>query len=612
MEDILERGFQLAYFIFPSRPQAVLILSGAMNKLKTQHGRESRRTYWRDKYLKRGITRITREESDMLQWLIFYESDHFEKEQEAAHRATLKDMAVRYIKSLVRMTSAMSSFHVNIGLNRLLHNYSTAETQRVYESITDRYPGADEYRRAKSVLMNKLEERFDGMLKTSRTQHGEMRFVSADDQEQWADMIDLCLKEFTPWSTLNACPVVNNAGGAELKLPSSLSGNGADQNLIETSRCHAFIDPLCFGRLVRALAIEPPSQRLDLPRFFMDNPDNSNNSAPQTPKLSTEERKAIADFAATEAERRQKITPTNLAIVVDGQECARLDAKGATSRQLAIREGAELIEIWTEEAGAPLLLATHKIAYTETSGIAPANFSFQFKNAAALLLQISTQTSSTGRPEDSPRSASLSVTYRPGQASTQASPRWLSFAPRFTLASAALIALGWFVSTHAHRQTTATAPASPGYAEAEKTSLLPVPAPTPAPAQIAQANELPVTYRLMPDELATRGNGAAETPSVTVPAHPGEIRLELPIAAADAARSFHGTLKTFLQDKEILAVNQLKAQKDASGVTIVTFSVPSTALKANMDYTVDLERHNASVMVEKFATYTFHTVKSTK
>jgi hypothetical protein len=258
MEDILERGFQLAYFIFPIRPQAVLILSGAVNKLKTQHGRESRRTYWRDKYLKRGITRITREESDMLQWLIFYESDQFERAQEATHRATLKDMVIRYIKSLVRITSAMSSFHVNIGLHRLLHNYSTAETQRVYESITDRYPGADEYRRAKSVLMNKLEDRFDGMLKTSRTQHGEVRFVSADDQEQWADMVDLCLKEFTPWSTLNACPVANNFGGAEMKLPSSLSGNGADQNLVETSRCHAFIDPLCFGRLVRALALNHP------------------------------------------------------------------------------------------------------------------------------------------------------------------------------------------------------------------------------------------------------------------------------------------------------------------------------------------------------------------
>ena len=163
-EDLLERGFQLAYFIFPSRPQAVRILRGAINKLKAQRGREGRRAYWRDKYLKRGITRIAREEGDMLQWLIFYESDQYEKEQEASRQATLKDMALRYVKSLVRMTSAMSSFHVNIGLHRLLHNYSTTETQQVYESITDRYLGADEYRRAKGVLMNKLEERFGAML----------------------------------------------------------------------------------------------------------------------------------------------------------------------------------------------------------------------------------------------------------------------------------------------------------------------------------------------------------------------------------------------------------------------------------------------------------------
>jgi hypothetical protein len=426
-------------------------------------------------------------------------------------------------------------------------------------------------------------------------------------------MVDLCLKEFTPWSTLNTCPVANNFGGAELNLPSRLAGNGAgetDLNLIETSRCHAFIDPLCFGRLVRALAIEPPSQRLDLPRFFMENPDNPNYSAPQTPKLSAEERKAITDFATTEAERRQKITSTNMAIVIDGQECARLDANGATSRKLAIREGAELIEVWTEEAGTPLLLATHKIAYAETSGIAPADFSFQFKDAAELALQISNQTSSAGKSEDSPRTASLLVTYRPGKVSAQASSRWLSFVPRFTLASAALIALGWFVGTHAHRQTATTAPASSGYVEAEKTSLLPQASPT--PAQIAQASELPVIYRLVPDELATRGSGASETPSVMVPAHSALIQLELPIATADSAGTFHGTLKTFLKDKKILAVDQLKARKDASGAMIVAFSVPSTVLKANADYTVDLERHNSTVMVEKFSTYTFHTVKSAK
>jgi hypothetical protein len=155
-EDLLQRGFQLAYFIFPERPQALRILSEAVNKLKTQRGRETRRSYWRDKYLKGRITRITREEADMLQWLIFYESDSHEKEQEGSRQATRESMVLRYIKSLVRMTSAMSSFHVNVGLHRLLHNYSTLEAQRVYESVTDRYLGADEYRRAKSVLMSKL------------------------------------------------------------------------------------------------------------------------------------------------------------------------------------------------------------------------------------------------------------------------------------------------------------------------------------------------------------------------------------------------------------------------------------------------------------------------
>jgi hypothetical protein len=100
--DLLEKGFQLSYFIFPSRSLVIRILTGALNKLKAQRGREIRRTYWRDKYLKRGITRITREEGDTLQWLIFYESDQYEIQQEELRGATLKEMVLRYIKSLVQ------------------------------------------------------------------------------------------------------------------------------------------------------------------------------------------------------------------------------------------------------------------------------------------------------------------------------------------------------------------------------------------------------------------------------------------------------------------------------------------------------------------------------
>src|SRR5258708_29782080 len=106
----MEKGFRLAHFIVPDRPTAIAILVRAMNKLETQRGQESKRNYWRDKYLKRWITRVTRDDGDTLQWLIYFESDYYEKQQEESGEPTTKDMVVRFIKNLVRITTAMSSF----------------------------------------------------------------------------------------------------------------------------------------------------------------------------------------------------------------------------------------------------------------------------------------------------------------------------------------------------------------------------------------------------------------------------------------------------------------------------------------------------------------------
>ena len=618
-EDLLERGFQLAYFIFPSRSQAVRILSGAVNKLKAQRGRESRRVYWRDKYLKRAITRITREEGDMLQWLIFYESDQYEKEQEASPeysgaRATLQDMLLRYIKSLVRMTSAMSSFHVNIGLHRLLHNYSTAEIQQVYESVTDRYLGADEYRRAKSVLMGRLEERFGAMLKTCRTQHGELRFESADEQARWAELVDLCLQEFTPWSTRNACPVPSNFDGAEKTLPSRLSGQGAseaDMNQVEMNRCHVFIDPVCYGRLVRALSIEPPSRKLDLPRFFMQNSDTTNRSdqPPLPPGLSADERKSVTDYASAQAQQRHKATPTAITIVVDGKERARLDLSRTTGKHFEVSEGAELIEVWEDAAknAAPLLLATHRIAYSQTQGFAPDLFSIGFKDGAELVFQLS----GVDDAPDGARTAMVSLVYRPSPSRATGSWKWLSATPKFALASAMLaglgLGLGWLLGTVPRQQKLSGQPPSL-YVE----NTAPQSTATPKPSELAQAHEVSATYRLVSDDLATRGNGGADMPSVGVPGRPVLVQLELPVAAAEAHKVFRATLKTFLKDEEILSENKLKAHKDASGVTVVTFELPTTFLEVNTDYTVDLRSLSASGAPAEASTYTFHTVKSLK
>ena len=169
-EELLGRGFQLAYFVIPHRSLAIQILGDARSKLGVQRSREKKRVYWRDKYLKGKITRMAREDSDLLQWLIYFESEKYERQQEQTSPPPAEDMVVRYIKHLVEMTTAMSSFYVNIGLYRLLHDYSTAEVRRAYEWVSEHFAGDEEYRAVKGALINRLQERFERFLRTCRTQ----------------------------------------------------------------------------------------------------------------------------------------------------------------------------------------------------------------------------------------------------------------------------------------------------------------------------------------------------------------------------------------------------------------------------------------------------------
>ena len=48
--------------------------------------------------------------------------------------------------------------------------------------------------------MNKMSERFAGLLKITRVDHGELRFETSDKQEQWVNAVRDSLTIFTPWS----------------------------------------------------------------------------------------------------------------------------------------------------------------------------------------------------------------------------------------------------------------------------------------------------------------------------------------------------------------------------------------------------------------------------
>src|SRR5215470_6103243 len=164
-------------------------------------------------------------------------------------------MAIRYMKHLVQITTAMSSFQVCVGLSRLLHNYKTGETQQIYEWLMRRYLGSDEYRRSKGMLMNKLAARFDPFLRTCRAEHGEMKFETAADQSKWTKVVAGSLTSFSPWSTEGRCSQAWEQFAWAAK-DSADHNSESDQNERELRGSHILIEPTCYSRLIKELALD--------------------------------------------------------------------------------------------------------------------------------------------------------------------------------------------------------------------------------------------------------------------------------------------------------------------------------------------------------------------
>jgi hypothetical protein len=295
----LEKGFQLACLTARDRVSAIEILAGALEKLSVQYRRERRRFYWRYNHSPQRIRRITRQEMDAFQWLIMFESERYEREQEQRGNPSLRDMVIRYIKHLVQITMYTSSFYVCVGMNRLLYSYSTLETQAAFELVTQRFPGADQYRRAKKMLTSRLRERFGALLQTITTRYGETRFQALEDQACWHPLVGECLSMFSPWSTEGWCEhrrlPTNDMPDS---VPSGVGSTTGEPDAQETIYCHVFIEPMCRGNLSAALLSSAPETRLSLPGFAVkeETSGNDGNDVHQrrTWKLTTEEKALLA------------------------------------------------------------------------------------------------------------------------------------------------------------------------------------------------------------------------------------------------------------------------------------------------------------------------------
>jgi hypothetical protein len=582
-ESLWERAFQLAYFILLDRSAAHECVARALEKLAAQRTRERRRGYWRLRKRELKIRRISRPPEDSLQWLIFLESESCEKTQEMRGQPTEADMIVRYIKHLAQLTTVNSSFHVNIGFNRLLRRYTTPEVQQVYELATRRYPGSEEYRKAKGKLLEQLAARFERFLRVCTAQYGELQFEVHPEQQTWSGLVEECLRLFTPWSGHGSClqeSAAPAAAGVYGLVRRALRASQTPDH-VETGRCHWFMHSTCFCHLTQELGLAPPLERLSVPRFLHQDDrggSGADSSERRAAPLSDAETGVLRDRVSSVMARQGAIPLEPLRIVAHGVVCSRLDPARDGSHRFDIPEGTRLLELRSDTGGSDRILATHWVAYDEDGGVVGGEYTLDLQGGRQLTLGVIPKASA----QEEARAAAAVVTIESRLALAR---KPLSFL-RPALASVALVTVGVLA---------ASVYFGPGISR-DRLAL------DRMARQLAQQQGTIASLRRTPDPLTPsvrhyafgsgapniRGEGNTGEPIVTLAAGDSMIILELPVA--DGAHGpYRARLSTFPQQQERLTEVSLQAVRRRSD-WIVEFALPAALVENDTHYLLALTR----------------------
>jgi hypothetical protein len=582
-EMLWERGFQLSYFVLLDRATARECVARAIEKLAVQRTREKRRSYWRGRKKELTIRRISRPAEDTLQWLICLESEACEKQQELQGRPTEADMVVRYVKHLAQVTTVSSSFHVNVGFNRLLRNYSTPEVQQVYELATERYPAAEEYRKAKGKLLNQLAARFERFLRVRKAQYGELQFETHDEHQGWSVLVEQCLEVFSPWSSHQSCFPEEAAPRGKASGPTGHTGGASHEpDRLETRRCHWFMHSTCYGRLVKQLGFDPPRERLSVPRFLhRDGGDPGSNPMSlerRTAPLSNDDTRMLRERVSSVAGQSGAIALVPMRIVAHGSVRATLDPARDERRRFEIEEGTRLLEVRSGEAEGDRILATHWIDYGEDHRFLAGEYTVGLQGGRQLTLSVV--------PADVPGGSRAVVTVESCSAST-ARAGLFSFQGgllRPVFVSVALMAVGGLLSstyfaTRISQDRTVIGHMAEEVAAQKATigTLERVPKePIPSIPRYAFSSEAP----------NLRGTGNPGEPLVSFAPGQSLVILELPVDN-DERGAFRVTLSTFPEQQERLSETALQPVKQGNR-RVVEFPLPAAAVEGNTHYLLQL------------------------
>ncbi|MEZ5428717.1 MAG: hypothetical protein R2747_20900 [Pyrinomonadaceae bacterium] len=369
--DWIDRAFGMAFFLHGDRETAKKIALRAMTKLETASNAQFKRFYYtptgRQDSARATRNRVSMNDLQLLQRLVFVESEEFEraKEKTLGERPLLKF----YIKHLVRIALKRNSFYVTLGVARILHNYATADAMEIYNIVVqdpERVHDDYYYRSRKGVLMKELKARFGSLLETVRVNRGEERFGSRPEAEDLLATARDCLKNFTPWNSYCAIPDEFDPT-EDLIAPFYFDKKDPDEeHRIEINRIHAALHPGCFARLTDALDLPPSPEKMEIPHFMIEeNYTETDGDPPDPPHLDPDELEQIREILKAQAESRKAMAANVLRVVVDGDEKARIDLAETGRVDFDLDDSAELIEVRVVEKDEDLIVATHLLSFDE-------------------------------------------------------------------------------------------------------------------------------------------------------------------------------------------------------------------------------------------------------
>jgi hypothetical protein len=377
-DEVIQQAYTLAYFILRDEEAATFVVREALGKLEVAAAAQVKRLYYTPtrralwhRSKPTGIrTKVSLSDLHLLQRLVYVESEPFERARERKCDALGDaDLLVHFVKHLVRISIKRNSFYVALGVSRLLHDYTTGETMEIYNVVVqdpDRVKDDYYYRSRKGRLLQEIRERFEDLVSVCRAQRGEERFQTSESPGDFVGLVGECLRQFSPWQT--PCPVPRRYDPVSDEIPTLSSAHQGDEDKAEINRIHAVVHPDCYELLTSSLRLEPPAQRLRVPRFNLPNGKNdmsgpNDKARTPAPLLDSEELAALKRILGEQSARRKATHAGLLSVAVDNVERARLDLELAGSVIVALEDGDELVEVRALDGeGGRTLLASHLLS----------------------------------------------------------------------------------------------------------------------------------------------------------------------------------------------------------------------------------------------------------